>query len=91
MGMEFEAGDFSYTFESVIRGHHVYKAVWTPRIGETLSLAKEDGNVEDPYAVAVLKGTTVVGHVPREISRVFSFFLLHDGTISAEVSGHTGP
>ena len=83
-----EAGDFSYTFESAIRGHHIYKAVWTPFIGETLSLTKEDGNPEDPSAVAIMKGTTIVGHAPRELSRVFSFFMQHDGTISAEVSGH---
>ena len=85
---EMEAGDFSYTFDSVIRGHHIFKSVWTPFIGETLSLAIEDGNAEDPYAVAVMKGTTIVGHTPCEISRVFSFFIQHDGTISAEVSGH---
>ena len=80
--------DFSFTFESVIRGHHIYKSVWTPFIGETLSLTIEDGNAEDPYAVAVMKGTTIVGHTPhREMSRL-SFFIQHDGTISAEVSGH---
>ena len=83
-----EAGDFSFTFESVIRGHHIYKSVWTPFIGETLSLTIEDGNAEDPYAVAVMKGTAIVGHTLREMSRVFSFFIQHDGTISAEVSGH---
>ena len=88
-GSAMEAGDFSFTFESVIRGHHVYKSVWTPFIGETLSLTIEDGNAEDPYAVAVMKGTTIVGHTPREISRVFSFFIQHDGTISAKVSGHS--
>ena len=30
--------EFSFTFESVIGGHHVYKLVWTPFIGEVLSL-----------------------------------------------------
>ena len=59
-----EAGDFSFTFESVTRGHHIYKSVWTPFIGETLSLAIEDGNAEDPYVVAVMKGTTIIGHTP---------------------------
>lgn len=83
-----EAEDFSFSFESVIRGHHIYKSIWTPVIGETLHLEKEEGNAEDPYAVAVMRGTTIVGHAPREISRVFSYFMLHDGTISAEVTGH---
>ena len=43
--------EFSFTFESVIGGHHVYKFVWTPFVGEILSL----GNENDPYAVAVMK------------------------------------
>ena len=37
---------------SVIRGHHVYKSVWTPEVGEELSLVTEDGNEHDKYAVA---------------------------------------
>ena len=32
--------EFSFTFEGVIRGHHVYKFVWTPFIGEILLLQK---------------------------------------------------
>ena len=49
--------------ESVVRGHHVYKAVWTPLIGEELPIFPEPGNVHDKRAVSV-----IVGHVPREIS-----------------------
>ena len=51
--------------ESVVRGHHVYKAIWTPVIGEELSLRAEDNNEHDNHAVAVLKGRNVIGHVPR--------------------------
>ena len=39
---------------SVIRGHHVYKSVWTPEVGEELSLVTEDGNEHDKYAVAIV-------------------------------------
>ena len=35
--------EYWLSFESVIRGHHVYKFVWTPFIGEILSLGAEDG------------------------------------------------
>lgn len=80
--------EFSFQLESVIRGHHVFKSVWTPFIGETLPLNVEEGNGHDIHAVAIMKDSAVVGHVPREISRVFYFFLTHDGTISAEVIGH---
>ena len=36
----------SHTVDSVIRGHHIYmyKAVWTPYIGEELCLEQEHGN-----------------------------------------------
>ena len=46
------------------------------------------GNEHDNYAVAVLKNGDTVGHAPRELSRIFYFFLSHDGTIEAEVAGH---
>ena len=55
---------------SVIRWHHVYKSVWTPELGEELSLVTEDGNEYDKYAVAVIKDGDVVGHMPRSLSRV---------------------
>ena len=66
----------------------MYKASWTPTIGELLPLSVEGGNEHDNYAVAVLKNGDTVGHAPRELSRIFYFFLSHDGTIEAEVAGH---
>ena len=35
--------------------------LWTPFIGEILSLSAEDGNENDPYAVAVMKDSAVIG------------------------------
>ena len=49
-----EPGDFSFSLESVIRGHHIYKTVWTPFTEEILTLAIEEGNENDPFAVAVI-------------------------------------
>ena len=66
----------------------MYKTVWTPFIGETLSLRIEDGNEQDYFAVAVIKNDNIVGHTPRQFSRVLYFFLSHDGTIDAEITGH---
>ncbi len=43
--------------------YHVYQGVWAPTIGEELPCRKEHGNTQDPYAVAVLDGVNVVGHV----------------------------
>ena len=75
-------------FEGVIRGHHVYKRIWTPRLEEQLTLAPESDNDHDRRAVAVLKGSTVVGHVPRSLSRIVWYFLRRGGIGRSEVSGN---
>ena len=76
-------------YDSVIRGHHVYKAIWTPAVGEVLLVRKEPANTHDRKAVAIISlEETIVGHVPREIAKIFWHFLNHGGTIACEVSGH---
>jgi len=64
----------SFTVDTTIRGHHKYKEIWTPVIGEELTCAIEDGNEWDPYAVAIIKVRTVVGHVQHHISVTCNFF-----------------
>ena len=51
-----------------MRGYHVYKDVWTTVVGEELPCQREDGNRADPFAVAVVRGEAIVGHVPKKIS-----------------------
>ena len=65
----------SFRIESTVRGHHVYKASWSPYIGEELPVQCEVNNIHDDFAVAVLKNSNTVGHVPREISRICWYFL----------------
>jgi len=36
---------------SVIRGHHIFKGIWTPRTGETVQVRQEAGNPHDRNAV----------------------------------------
>ena len=36
--------DFILLQESVIHGHHVFKEIWTPRLGEILLVNQEAGN-----------------------------------------------
>jgi len=50
--------------ESVVRGHHIYKTVWSPTVGEILQLTREEGNAHDHFAVCLVKGEVVVGHIP---------------------------
>ena len=50
------------------------------------------GNTEDRHAVAIIKefssGEMIVGHVPRDISRICWYFLQNDGEITCEVTGN---
>ena len=65
---------YTFSVEAMIRGHHVYKEIWIPVEGEILSCMREVGNLHDPMAVAVKKGTDVVGHVLRFQLFVPSFY-----------------
>ena len=38
----------------MIRGHHIYKAVWTPVIGEQLVLKVEEDNEHNEYTIAMV-------------------------------------
>ena len=70
----------------VIRGHHVYKEVWTPIIGEVLQYEKEKGNSHDLYldlyAVAAKKLDSIVRHMPHTISTPCHLFLSRGGLIT---------
>ena len=50
--------------QSVVRGHHVYKCVWTPVTGKELTVIPEDNNDHDSHAVVVMKDGEAIGHVP---------------------------
>ena len=76
-----------YLHESVVRGHHVYKRVWSPVVGEILQLSCEDDNDHDRFSVSVMKAELVVGHVPRRLSRTVWHFLRHCGKATCEVTG----
>ena len=70
------------SFSSAIRGHHVYKSTWQPFIGEDLEIERENGKSHDRFAIAIIKvcpTRTIVGHIPREISKIIRHFLSHGG------------
>ena len=78
-----------FHLQSCVRGYHVYGEHWSAFLGEELTCQREIGNVLDRYAIAVKKDTgEIVGHVPKKISRICSWFLQHGGTIAAIVTGH---
>jgi len=57
----------AFEIDSVVRGYHIYKDVWDAHIGTELPCLPESNNREDRYAVAVMDGDLVVGHMPRKI------------------------
>ena len=70
-----------------VRGYRVYKDIWAAAIGEELVCGREPTNMADRYAVAVLKQETIIGHLPRKISKVCSLFLRRGGSIRCAVTG----
>ena len=77
----------------------IAKRVWTPHAGEMLLLRAEHGNTVDRFAVAVVKGSNIVGHVVMDYSRVLWYLFRSvtavssvrsadlDVCLSVEVSG----
>ena len=70
-----------------ICGYHVYNDIWMAILGEELECAREVGNTKDRYAVSILQGSDIVGHLPQKISRVCSLFQLRGGAISCKIMG----
>ena len=64
----------------------MYSSIWDISIGEQLECAREPLNDSDRYAVAVIKDSVTIGHLPRKISRVCSLFLQRGGSITCTVT-----
>ena len=78
---------YNMVFEDVITGHHVYKDIWVPIMNEELVCEREPQNSHDQNAIKILKDGVIVGHVPRNFSKVFSYLLLSGTRITATVTG----
>ena len=79
----------SFILESIVHGHHIYKQIWTPFLGEKLQIGIEEDNSSDARAVAVRKGVVVVhvGHLPRETARIVWYFLKRGDDGWCEITG----
>ena len=71
-----------------MHGNHIYKNVWDAVIGEELHCERELANERNRYAVTVRKDGTIIGHLPRAISRACSLFLRRGNSITCRVTGH---
>ena len=52
------------TVDVMIRGYHAYRDIWSAVVDEQLTCKQEPFNIPDPFAVAVVKGDTTIGHIP---------------------------
>ena len=73
--------NYRIEFQTAICGHHIYKDVWVPSIGQNF-ICKTDTREEameyDKNVIGVFKSDdpeTLVGHLPIEISCLLTYFL----------------
>lgn len=80
---------FEMYIEATVRGYHAYLDNASVRIGEILTSEMELDNPHDKYAVAVKsQDGNLVGHGPKELSRLFHEFLNDSGEREAECIGN---
>ena len=65
-----------YSFTAAVRGFHHYKNFWKPKENEKLDCFHEEHNPFDWFAIKTIKSDgMIIGHLPREITRITIFFL----------------
>ena len=79
----------TFLLASVVRGHHVYKSVWMPHLGEHLPVHPEMGNNHDKYAFSIVRQGGIVGHVRRQLSQTVWHFLFHGGQAQGHALNNT--
>ena len=78
----------SFAINSVVRGYHIYKDIWTSARGEELQCQHETGNVHDLYAVSVMRRGNIVRHVSCKISTVCNLFIHKGGRINCVITAN---
>lgn len=80
---------FEMYVEATLRGYHAYLDNVSVRIGEILACEMELNNSHDKYAVSVKnQDGNLIGHVPKELSRLFNKLLKDYGELEAECIGN---
>ena len=65
-----------FEFIAAVRGFHFFLSAWIPRKEEKLTCHHQENNAFNVYAIEIItESNQVVGHLPREISRITKFFL----------------
>lgn len=65
----------------------MFMSTWTPTVGDKFVCIHEENNTHDTHAMGAYDDKKLVVHLPKEASRYFHFFTLHNGPeISGEVT-----
>ena len=79
----------AFSIHSEIMGYHEYKLEWNPIIAEEFQTRREPENVNDAFAVCVLKGEHIVGHLKKgdngRFARTVFYFLCADARNRCDV------
>ena len=79
----------TFDFITGLRGFHVYRDIWKPSLNQFINFKQEKNNRYDRFAVAgmtILPGTlaaSIVGHMPRELSRFIWYAIERGARITA--------
>ena len=78
-----------YDLDSFVRGYHAYMDIRTPKVGdENFCLKSENENQHDKFSVAIVLEERLVGHVPKNLSKIFHQFMkIPNCTIGCKVTG----
>ena len=80
--------------ETQIKGHHVYKDIWAPELGEHLEVQCEPENPVDKYAVCLKTSNgTIVGRLKKGKSGHFAktiFYYLRSHAPANRIAKVTG-
>ena len=62
--------------DSFVRGYHAYMDIWIPKVGEENFCLKSENEKElDKFVVAVVLEERILGHVPKNLSKIFHQFM----------------
>jgi hypothetical protein len=82
-----------FEMQCASRGFHEYRSIWNPRRGQQLQVQADIGSVHDPFSMELcaplpnaIEPVSVIGHLPREISRFCRYFVNYGGDLEARVT-----
>ena len=77
----------THSFRAAVRGFHYYRRFWRPKENEKLDCLHKPENAFDRFAIKTVneKGE-IVGHLPKEISRVTKYLLDRGFTMYCKLS-----